>query len=328
MTRPGPPRSSAYHRIVSRIRISARAVTGTALAAVVANTVIVVTGALVRLTGSGLGCPTWPECGDGRYVVTGSYGLHGLIEFANRMLTFALTAVVVVAVLTVLGRRPRRRALLGWSGALVLGIIAQAVLGGLTVLTHLNPWLVAAHFCLSMAVIAAAVTFLVRASEGDAPGRPLVAPPLRGLVGGLVAVTGAVLVLGTVVTGSGPHAGDAHARRTGLNPALVSQLHADVVMLLIGLTLATVVALVVTGAPHRVVLSGAILLAVEVAQGGIGFVQYFTHLPVALVAAHVLGACLVWIAVLWLWYATRQRAVRPDRPAAVPAPRTAASLPG
>lgn len=284
-------------------------VTGTALGAVVANTVIVLTGALVRLTGSGLGCPTWPECGDGRYVVTGGYGIHGVIEFSNRMLTFVLTAVVAVAVLAAVAHRPRRRSLLGWSGSLVLGIIAQAVLGGLTVLTHLNPWLVAAHFLLSMAVIAAAVTFFVRAGEGDEPARALVARPLRALVGGLLAVTVAVLALGTVVTGSGPHAGDAHARRTGLNPAMVSQLHADVVMLLIGLTAASLVALAVAGAPRRVVRAGGVLLAVELAQGLIGFVQYFTHLPIALVAVHVLGACLVWIAALSLWFATRERAV-------------------
>lgn len=290
-------------------RASDRAVRVVALAAVVANAVIVLTGALVRLTGSGLGCPTWPECGAGRYVVTDAYGIHGLIEFSNRMLTFLLTAVVAAAVVAAIGRRPWRRALVGWASTLVLGIIAQAVLGGLTVLTHLNPWLVAAHFLLSMAVIAAAVTFFVRAGEGDAPARARIAPPLRGLVAGLAAVTVSVLALGTVVTGSGPHAGAARARRTGLNPATVSQLHADVVMLLIGLTIATVVALAVTSAPRRVKKAGAVLLVVELAQGFIGFVQYFTHLPVVLVAAHVLGACLVWIATLSLWFATRERAL-------------------
>lgn len=292
-------------------RVSGRTVRAVALAAVVANTVIVLTGALVRLTGSGLGCPTWPECGDGRYVVTGSLGVHGIIEFSNRMLTFVLSVVVLAAVLAAVARTPRRRSLLWWSLSLVAGIVAQAVWGGLVVLTSLNPWLVAGHFLLSMAVIAAAYTFFVRSGEGDGPALAGIATPLRALVGLLLAVTAALLALGTVVTGSGPHAGDRTARRTGLDPAVVAQLHADVVMLLIGLTVATCVALAVGGAGRQVVRAALVLLGVELGQGVIGFVQYFTHLPVPLVAAHVLGACLVWLAALRLWLRTRARDATP-----------------
>ncbi len=277
------------------------------LGAVVANAVIVVTGALVRLTGSGLGCPTWPRCTPTSYVNTAEYGVHGVIEFGNRSLTFALSLVVAACIASTLARRPRRPDLVWWSLSLLLGIVAQAVLGGLTVRTHLNPWLVSGHFLLSMALIAAAVTLHVRSGEPAGRTRVLVHPQMRRLLGLLVAVTAAVLTLGTVVTGSGPHAGDRTARRTGLDPAMMSQLHADAVMLLIGLTVATLVALRATGAPVRAQRASVVLLGVELAQGVVGYLQYFLHLPVALVAVHVAGACAVWLAALYLLFAGRER---------------------
>jgi len=270
-----------------------------ALASVVANTVIVVTGGAVRLTSSGLGCPTWPGCTDSSYVPTAETAGHGLIEFGNRTLTFVLGLVALATLVAVVRHRPRRRPLVRLAALAFAGIPAQAVLGGITVLTGLNPWTVAGHFLLSMGILATTLTLWWRMREGtDRQARPTVPPEMLLLGRALVGVTGAVLVLGTVVTGSGPHAGDAAAARTGFDPATVSQLHADAVMLLIGLTVATVLGLRVTGAPAEVRAAARTLLWVELGQGLIGFVQYFTGVPVLLVGAHLLGACLVWLAAL------------------------------
>jgi cytochrome c oxidase assembly protein subunit 15 len=300
-------------------RTSATAVRRLALATVVANVGIVVTGGAVRLTSSGLGCPTVPRCVDSSYVPTPATAGHGLIEFGNRMLTFVLTAVVLAMLIGVLRQRPRRRPLARLALAVTLGIPAQAVLGAITVLTGLNPWTVAAHFLLSMVILALAVTLWWRAREGtDAPAAAAVRPELLALGRLLVGVTAAVLVAGTVVTGSGPHAGDKAAARTGLDLQNVAQLHADVVMLLIGLTLATVVALRAVGAPTPVRAAARTLLAVELGQGLLGFVQYFTGVPAVLVGAHLLGACLVWIAALRTLLPMHTRALAPAQPVAAP----------
>jgi len=278
---------------------SALTVRRLALTTVLANTGIVVTGGAVRLTSSGLGCPTVPRCIDSSYVPTPETAGHGLIEFGNRMLTFVLTAVVLATLVAVLRQRPRRRPLVRLALAVTLGIPAQAVLGAITVLTGLNPWTVAGHFLLSMVILALAVALWWRAGEGtDLPAHPVVRPELLALGRVLVGVTAAVLVFGTLVTGSGPHAGDKAAARTGLDLQNVAQLHADAVMLLIGLTLATVVALRAVAAPAAVQRAARVLLGVELAQGLLGFVQYFTGIPAVLVGAHLLGACLVWIAAL------------------------------
>jgi cytochrome c oxidase assembly protein subunit 15 len=277
---------------------------GLALASLIANVVIVVTGGAVRLTGSGLGCPTWPSCTDASLTPTREYALHGVIEFTNRQLTFVLSAVVLATlVVAVLTRRQVKLAVL-----LAASIPAQAVLGGITVLTHLNPWMVAAHFLLSMLIIAVAFALWWRLAEAAGPGLPpLVAAARRGIGSGglrtaawaIVALTAAVLAVGTVVTGSGPHAGDKGAtHRIGLDPAAVSQLHADLVMLLIGLSLAFALLAPLAGAGDRLRRAGWLLAAVELAQGLIGFVQYFTHVPAVLVGFHMLGACLVWLAAL------------------------------
>ncbi|MDQ6874979.1 MAG: COX15/CtaA family protein [Actinomycetota bacterium] len=309
--------------MTGRLRPSPRLVTGVCLAAVVANTVLVVTGALVRLTGSGLGCPTWPRCAGSSYRNTPAYGVHGQIEFGNRMLTFVLAAVVAACIVVTLRQERRRSHLVRLAWALLAGIVAQAVLGGITVRTHLNPWTVAAHFLLSMVLIAVAVALHTRARESDDPARPLVGAHLRWLGRLLTAVTAGVLAIGTIVTASGPHAGDRSARRTGFDPATVSQLHSDAVMLLIGLTIATVVALAANGAPPAVRRYAAALLAAELAQGVIGYLQYFTGLPVPLVALHVAGACVVWLAAVYLLFALRER-----RPAQVPVDRSLSAAPG
>jgi heme a synthase len=260
-----------------------------ALGAVVTNVGIVITGGAVRLTGSGMGCPTWPDCGPGSLVVRPELGGHGYVEFGNRTLTFLVALVALLGlVCALLQRRARTRAALVFAG-----IPAQAVLGGLTVLTHLNPWLVAAHFLLSMAVIAAAYAFWRAVTP--VPRYP-VRPGVRRLAWALVGVCAAVLALGTVVTGSGPHAGDVNARRTGLDPATVAQVHGDAVFVLIALSI--VVWLVLRGVDTAAARATAVLIGVELPQGLVGFVQYATHLPALIVGLHMAGACAVWVATL------------------------------
>jgi cytochrome c oxidase assembly protein subunit 15 len=261
-----------------------------ALANAVANVLIVVTGGAVRLTGSGLGCPTWPRCTDESFVPTPELAGHGVIEFGNRTLTFLLT-ITAVAVLVVVWRSARRD-LRPLAIVSFLGIPVQALLGGITVLTGLNPWTVAAHFLLSMVLVAVATILWLRSREPGV-GQLVVRRPLPLLVTGIAVVTAVVLMIGTVVTGSGPHSGDPEAGRTGFDPELVSQLHADVVFLLIGLTVALLVALYATDSPGRVRRAARDLLIVQLAQGVIGYVQYFLHLPIAAVLLHMLGAALI-----------------------------------
>jgi cytochrome c oxidase assembly protein subunit 15 len=299
---------------------SPAAVSRVTLANAVANGLIVVTGGAVRLTGSGLGCPTWPRCTDESFVATPELAGHGAIEFGNRLLTFALAAVAVATVVVVfrsLRRDLRPLAVLG-----LLGIPAQALLGGITVLTGLNPWTVAAHFLLSMVLVAIATVLWLRSREPGV-GQPLLRRPFMLLTGGITAVTAVVLVVGTVVTGSGPHSGDPKAGRTGLDPELMSQLHADVVFLLLGLTLALLVALHATDASRRVRRAARDLLILQLAQGVVGYVQYFTDLPVALVLLHMLGAVLITAFTARLMWSVRGPASElplgtPAEPAAVP----------
>jgi heme a synthase len=261
-----------------------------ALASVIANVVIVVTGGAVRLTGSGLGCPTWPSCTERSLTPTRQYAVHGLIEFTNRQLTFVLVLIVLATLVAALLRHTER----GLAVLLAASIPAQAVLGGITVLTKLNPWTVAAHFLLSICIIAVAFLLWWRVRESPAS----LASAGTGVTGTgwlLLGLTGAVLIAGTVVTGSGPHAGDKGAtHRIHLAPSSMTQLHADLVMLLVGVT-AGLVLLAGAGPVRR---AAGWLLGIELAQGGIGYLQYFTHVPPLLVGLHMLGACLVWLAAL------------------------------
>ena len=272
------------------------------LAALVMNTVIVVTGGAVRLTASGLGCPTFPRCTDQSLVVTREMGAHGVIEFGNRLLTFVLTAAVLAAV--VVAWRAGRRDLLRLAMILLGGIVAQALLGGVTVLTGLNPVTVMAHFLLSMVLIAVAVDAHERAGDRPVPG-PAVRREIRL---GAWALTGAVattLFLGTVVTGTGPHSGDRNAsHRLPFDLETVTQLHADLVFLVVGLTVGLLVAVRAADAPVPLTRRVAVLLATVLSQGLVGYAQYVTDLPVALVGVHVLGACLVWVATLRMLLAT------------------------
>jgi cytochrome c oxidase assembly protein subunit 15 len=256
-----------------------------AWATLTANIVLVVTGGAVRLTGSGLGCPTWPRCDDSSFTPHGALGVHQLIEFGNRTLTFVLVAVAVATF--VAARASGRRDLTRMSVLLALAIPAQAVLGGITVLTDLNPWVVSLHLIVSLAIVSLAVLFLHRL---DHPAVTPATGTVPALAWTTYAVTWLVLYAGTVVTGSGPHAGDAKAPRNGLDPLQISQFHADLVFLLIGLSAGLWFALLAAGADTR---PATLLLAVEGVQAVIGFVQYFAGLPVAVVMLHMLGAALV-----------------------------------
>ena len=258
-----------------------------AVANLLANIGIVVTGAAVRLTGSGLGCPTWPRCTDASYVAHGELGIHGAIEFGNRMLTFLLTAVAILCFLAAVGAKHRRATRL--SLVIGLGIPLQAVIGGITVLTDLNPWIVAGHFLLSMAIIMVCVALL---DELRSPERGLAPPLPRALAGATLAAGWVVLYLGTVVTGAGPHAGDTESPRNGLDPATVSQVHAISVYVLVALTVGLLVVAVRGGHRWLATVTGLVLL-IEVLQGVLGWVQYALDLPVGLVALHMLGAALL-----------------------------------
>lgn len=272
-------------------------------ATLVANCVLVVTGGAVRLTGSGLGCPTWPRCTDESFTPHGALELHSAIEFGNRMLTFVLVAVALATLVVAWqsGRRDLRRIAL----ALALGIPAQAVIGGVTVLTDLNPWIVSFHLLCSLAIVGLSVVFLQRIDHPD----PVVARgPVVGLAWATFAAAWAVLYIGTIVTGSGPHAGDVDSPRNGLNPLQISQLHADAVFLFVGLTVGLLFAVHAIGAPAPVRTAVLVLLGLELAQGAIGFVQYFTDLPIVLVGLHMLGAAAISASVTWVLVRVREPA--------------------
>lgn len=258
-----------------------------AVANLVANIGIVVTGAAVRLTASGLGCPEWPRCDETSYTTHGELGIHGVIEFGNRLLTFALIAIAIATLLAALGSRHRRAILL--SLLVCLYVPLQALIGGITVLTGLNPWVVSLHFLASMLIIMFCVALL---DELRSPDRERAPGLQRRLAFSTVVAGWAVLWLGTVVTGAGPHAGDADAPRNGLDPAAFSQLHAVAVYVLVALTVALLVA--ATRAGNRWLgRVTALVLIIELAQGVLGWTQYLLDLPVLLVALHMLGAALL-----------------------------------
>lgn len=289
------------------------------IANLAAQIAIVVTGGIVRLTGSGLGCPTWPECVDGSLVPTSRQeeSWHKYVEFGNRLLTFVLAALAIAAILGALAwwRRQRkagadpRTPVIALAAVPIIGTVVQAVLGGVTVLTGLNPWAVSAHFLVSMGIIAGCVVLVVRAGEpGDLPKRVIVRPEVLWLARGLLVVTAVVVVLGVIVTGSGPHSGDAGVdSRFPLDPRTVSWLHADAVLLFLGLTIGLLVSLRVTRAAPRAQRLTLLLLGVALVQGLVGYAQYFSGLPWVLVAFHMLGACLVWALSVAVLLATRTR---------------------
>lgn len=286
----------------------------------VAQVSIVVTGGAVRLTGSGLGCPTFPSCTDDDFLPTPELEINGVIEFANRTLTGVVALIAFGTLYSVW--RSGRRDLLPTAVGVMLGIPAQALLGGVTVLTGLNPWTVAAHFLVSMVLVAVATRLYLR-SRGASVQRVTVSGRIRWLVMLIAVNLSLTLILGTVTTGSGPHSGDPEAGRTGIDVALMSRVHAESVYLLIGLTIGLVL---LSRRASEVVRRAALwVLAAEIVQGVIGITQYFTQLPVVLVGAHMLGAALLVVATARLGYvstgdwrhsADRQTAVGTRVPAA------------
>jgi len=266
--------------------------------ALAALCLIVVTGAGVRLSDSGLGCPDWPTCSGNRLVAAWHY--HAVIEFGNRVVTVLVTAAVAVALLAAWRRVPRRRDLVWLAGGLVVGVIAQAVLGGITVLAKLAPGWVMAHFLLSMAVIAVAVVLVSRSKEGEGVATPKVGAEVMLLGRVLVGVTAVVLGLGTVVTGAGPHAGSTGVGRLPISPRDAAEIHSALVFLLVGVTLASVLLLRPPRVPADVTARARVLMYAVGVQGAIGYIQYFTGVPAALVGLHVVGAIVVWVSVLRL----------------------------
>jgi cytochrome c oxidase assembly protein subunit 15 len=258
---------------------------------------IVLTGGAVRLTGSGLGCSDWPECSVGH--LTPALQLHGLIEFGNRLVTVILTIVVGAAFLGAIFRRPRRRDLTYLSGGLVVGILAQAVLGGIVVYTKLNPYLVMVHLVATMVLLVNAVVLVHRSRLDYRPGsgRLLVPRPLLRLFYGVLVLLGAVIAAGATATGAGPLAGSSSgqlvAKRIPVSLRDLTELHASLVMLLVGLTVGLVVGLHMADVPERVRRASRIFLAVMVAQATVGYTQYFTHLPALLVELHLLGVTVL-----------------------------------
>jgi len=277
-------------------RISPAAYRRITLVALFALAFIIVTGGAVRLTGSGLGCPDWPNCDEGRLVAPLEY--HAMVEFVNRSVTGLVSLAVILAVLGSLLRHPRRRDLVWLSLGLVGGVIGQIVLGGLTVLFELRPPFVMAHFLLSMLILWNAVTLHWRAGRPEGGRTPLVDPSLRRLGHLVVAMTGVVVFLGTVVTAAGPHGGDESAERLDVPLHRAAQLHGAAVMVLLALVGVVLVLLHRAPAPAPVRRRGRVLLAVLLVQAAIGYVQYFTGVPVVLVAAHIAGAAAVWTAVV------------------------------
>ncbi|MFF7127138.1 COX15/CtaA family protein [Streptomyces sp. NPDC008240] len=294
--------------IAARWTPDPRTVRRAALAALVMSVVIVVTGGAVRLTGSGLGCPTWPTCTEDSLTTTSAMGFHGAIEFGNRMLTYVLCAAIGWAIIAARSEKPYRRSLtrLGWTQFWV--VMGNAVLGGIVVLVGLNPYTVAAHFLLSTGLITVATVMWQRTREGDAAPRPLVGKAVQQLVWFLVAASVLLIAVGTVVTGAGPHAGDSkEINRIPIDWETVSKLHAVLAWIVVTLTFALWFVLKAVDAPKGPLDRTRELFLILLSQGVIGYVQYFTHLPEVLVGLHMFGSCLVWIGVLRVLLSLRER---------------------
>lgn len=308
---------------VSRLQVSPRAFQRIALIALVALAGIVVTGGAVRLTSSGLGCTTWPQCTP--QSLTPPLALHPMVEFLNRIVSASVGVSVAAALVGAYRRVPRRRDLTRLAWGLVAGYLGQAVLGGITVIFDLSPGLVMAHFLLSMVLLWVAYTLWDHAGSQSPLRRPVVRREVVLLGRLVVATAGLVLFVGTVVTGSGPHSGAPDVRRLPFPLRDVAQLHADIVLFLIGVTLTLAVLLRLIGAPERAQQRARLLVIVMVLQAAIGYTQYFLGLPAALVGVHILGATLFWIATLAVRASFYEPVPDGEALPAVPVPRPVAS---
>ena len=289
------------------------------VATLVMVALIVASGAAVRLTGSGLGCADWPDCMHGHLTPPLQY--HSLVEFGNRMVTVVLTVVVAATVLASLRRRPFRRDLAWLSLGLVAGVLLQAVMGGIVVYTKLNPYLVMVHFLASMPLVVDAVVLLHRATRDYSPGsgRLLVPGPVRLMSRLLTLFLALVLAAGSATTGASPDAGSSQgqvrAKRIPVSLRTLAELHATMALFLVGFALALAVALHAMDVPERVRRAGRILVIVLFLQAGIGYAQYFSHLPALLVELHVIGATALVVGVTQFVLALTHH---PPEPAIVP----------
>jgi cytochrome c oxidase assembly protein subunit 15 len=294
-----------------------RTITAVVLVAVGA---IVVSGAAVRLTGSGMGCPTWPTCEDGSLVPRGATGANGWIEFVNRTFTGAVSVAVAVAVLGARRLDPPRPDLVRWSWGLVAGVLAQALLGGLVVVLHVAPVAVAGHYLLSAVLIANAVVLHHKACEPAGLRRARATPRLLQRSRALVGLAGLVLVTGTLVTGSGPHSGDEAADRLPFAVVTVARIHSLTVWVFLAAVVVVLREASRGEADPEVTGRGRLLVGAILAQGTLGYVQYAAGVPELLVGAHVLGSVVVWVAVLRFHLALTE-----PIPADEPAPRPTAA---
>ena len=286
-----------------------------AAAGLITSVLIILTGAAVRLSQSGLGCPDWPDCTTSSLAAGGTSGdplIHRWIEFGNRLVTVAIFVVAVGVFIAAWQYRGsgggRRRGLVWLAAAQPAGILVQALLGGLVVLTKLNPALVSLHFLASVALIAATVALYVRCQERDGQARPLAPQPVRLMALAMVGGVAVMMAAGTVVTGTGPLAGARDVARYHLPLEGVTQFHADIGWLLGGLVVALLLGLRLGGAPQRAVRLGWLLAGLIAAQGAIGYAQYFSGLPAGLVWVHVTGSVVIWVTALFLPYTLRDRA--------------------
>lgn len=298
-------------------RLSPTAYRRITLVAAILLAVIIVTGGAVRLTGSGLGCPDWPNCDPGHLTPRSAADVNAMVEFLNRLFTGSVSIAVGIAVIGAFLRAPRRRDLIWLSLGLVAGFVAQAVLGGLTVLFQLQPQFVMAHFLLSLVLLANAIVLHHRAGF-DTPARLQVAPVVRQVATALLVAVSIVAVTGTVVTASGPHGGDAKAKRFSYSIPQVARVHGTTVMVFLGLVLLTYGLLRRTRASNADQRRLGLVLGVALAQAAIGYIQYFNGIPAVLVGFHIAGATALFACVLSFWL----NLARPDP---TPGPRDPAS---
>ena len=272
---------------------------------------IIITGSLVRLTGSGLGCADWPQCSTTKFVDV-STG-HAAIEQINRLFTGIVSAAVIAAVLGSLFVTPRRKSLIWLSSGLVVGVVAQVILGAVVVLTGLNPWSNMAHFLLSLGLVTTAVFLVEQAGATDVESvvgiSDLIAPirlTTQRFTDLILGLSGLAIILGTLVTGAGPHAGDENAIRLNFDLRSITRIHSATVLLCIAATLIFIIQIRRNSQEWtRLKTKLELFLFVAVAQGGVGYLQYFSGVPAQLVAIHVAFAVAVWITVLRLWIAAR-----------------------
>jgi cytochrome c oxidase assembly protein subunit 15 len=282
-------------------RLSPSAYRRITLVAGVLLAIIIVTGGAVRLTGSGLGCPAWPNCDPGHLTPRSPSDVNAMVEFLNRVFTGSVSIAVGLAVIGALLRLPRRRDLIWLSLGLVAGFFAQAVLGGLTVLFQLQPQFVMAHFLLSLALLANAIVLHHRAGRPEGRSRLRVAPIVRRVAIALLVAVSIVAVTGTVVTASGPHGGDAKAKRFSYSIPQVARVHGTTVMVFLALVLLTFGLLRRTRASTADQRRLGLVLAVALAQATIGYIQYLNGIPALLVGFHIAGATALFASVLYFW---------------------------